>query len=137
MLVHVVGEVPRQAEAVRELYVNANAYDIACNAKTIASTTQKCAQADLKKPTHNLLASIALVDLCCVRPSKRARATRGFSSCSKLWHCKQHHRRSHNNPRVAKASPKHPTIACHNLLASIVLVGPCCGRCPETSPSCS
>ena len=38
-----------------------------------------------------------------VQPSKEAQATRGFSSCSKLWHCKQHHRRSPNNPRVAQA----------------------------------
>ena len=67
-----VGEAPRQAQAVREFYVNANAYDIASNATTIASTTQKCAQAGLETPTlacHNLLASIALIDLCSIETS--------------------------------------------------------------------
>ena len=36
----------------------------------------------------------------------------GLSFVQKLWHCKQHHRRSPDNPRVAQASPKQPTYFC-------------------------
>jgi len=110
-------EAPRQAQVTRG-HVNAQAYDIASNASAIvALTTHECAQACPKTPTlacHNLLASFLLGG-----DPRQARATHGHvnaqaydiaSNVIAIVALTTH--------KHAQASPKLPTLACHNLLTS-------------------